>query len=120
MAVGAWLRRQADIIRIGREFPEGLVVLYEDLCDATDATLARIHRRCGLEPEPFDGNLRTHEHHILGNDMRLRSATLKLDTQWRAQLAPRDREIVDSMLGKAIAHAPDPALQAIIKRYLET
>jgi len=118
-AIGGWLRRQADIVRIAREFPGGMLMHYEDLCEATEETLASVCQHCDVETEPFDGNLQSREHHILGNVMRLRSGTLKLDNQWRTRLTAEDRATVETALGRARSGTNDPSLQAITGRYLE-
>ena len=72
-----WLKEQGDIVRIGAEFDKRIVVRYEDLCDDTNATLARIHEFAGVAPADFEGGFKQGEHHIMGNIMRLKSSRIQ-------------------------------------------
>ena len=66
-AIRSWMRQQLNIIRIKDEFDHTVTIHYEDLCDATDQTLAAVHRLVGLSPHPFQGSFTEGEHHILGS-----------------------------------------------------
>ncbi|MDQ2694036.1 MAG: sulfotransferase [Pseudomonadota bacterium] len=114
-----WLRRQADIVRIFREFPKTLRVYYDDLCDAPDPQLAAIHRFLGLDPQPFGGNFKAGEHHILGNDMRLLDGQVRSDSRWQSGLTPDEAAAVDRTLTALLARHPDPALAEVVQHFLQ-
>jgi len=117
VAVRLWLRRQADILRISPELPATLRIYYEELCTDADAALARIHRFAGLEPEAFPGDFKSKEHHILGNQMRLGTGGVKLDTRWREELpAQTQRQIEDLCRSYARSNPASPVV-ATIRHY---
>ena len=76
LGMRVWIREQHDSLRVLAEQPKALRVYYEDLCDDTTATLARIHRFVGVEPQSLGGDFRADENHILGNSMRLGGGNL--------------------------------------------
>jgi hypothetical protein len=114
-----WLQDQADIIRIASEFGPVLTIFYEDLCDRTDETLARIHGFTDLEPRPFRGDFKATEHHILGNWMRnAERGLVAKDTRWKTELPEEDIDAVTKAMRRFRERHPDHALIAIIRRYL--
>jgi hypothetical protein len=73
-----------------------LRVRYEDLCTHPEQELARIARWAGLEPMSDPVDFRAHEHHIIGNRMRLASSSqIVLDESWRQRLSPAQREEIE-------------------------
>jgi hypothetical protein len=72
-----------------------LRVRYEDLCTRPTEEMARFVRFVGLEPEPLPSDFRAHEHHIIGNAMRVRGAgEIVLDESWRGRLTPEDQATI--------------------------
>src|SRR5581483_12108277 len=118
LGMRVWIREQRDILRILREEPHSLRVHYEDLCDDTDATLARIERLAGVAPEPFSGDFRTAEHHILGNSMRLdRVSTIIKSERWKTKLSAADLAQKEGVVREfARTHPSDPMI-GILERY---
>jgi hypothetical protein len=91
-AAEVWLKDQIAIGRLIAALPEGraMLVRYEDLCTNPQGTLARLWQFCGVQPFDPPASLRSSDHHILGNSMRLAGAiTVRLDESWRERL---DRE----------------------------
>lgn len=120
LSIRMWIRRQSDIVRIFSEARKDTMTLcYEDLCQRTDETLSKVYRFAGLDPETFSGNFDDTDHHILGNEMRLRGGKIQLDEKWRRDLDSNSIVVVNEALatyGEAIAGTP---LSAIIQRYLD-
>ena len=115
-----WIREQATILRIVREFPWVTQVYYEDVCDAADETVARLSRFVGLAPHSLPADFKTVEHHILGNWMRLRtSGAITRDTRWQTALSSRDRDAILQRLRAFLSRHETHPLSAIIRRYLE-
>lgn len=120
LGMRVWIREQRDILRILGEQPNTLRVYYEDLCDDTNGTLAQIERFAGVAPEPFNGDFRAAEHHILGNSMRLdRVGTIVKSERWRTKLTAAELGRMASVARAFVrAHASDPMV-AILRRYFE-
>jgi hypothetical protein len=117
VAVRLWLRRQADILRISPELPATLRIYYEELCTDADAALARIHRFAGLEPEAFPGDFKSKEHHILGNQMRLGTGGVKLDTRWREELPGQTQRQIEDLCRSYARSNPASPVVATIRHY---
>jgi len=118
VAARVWLRRQLDIIRINREIPDSMTVYYEDLCTRVDETLAQIHRFSNIEPQAFQGDFKTGEHHILGNVMRLADGKIRLDEKWRTGLTGDKRSAVEDFLREAAERERNPGLDTLLRHYL--
>ena len=73
----------------------------------------------GLQCEPFSGDFKTEEHHILGNRMRLESGVIRMDERWRRDLSPRDRKIIEKSLLNFASTRPQHTLSSIIRSYVE-
>lgn len=93
-ALDRWFREHSNIVRILGEFDQVMTVRYEDLCNATDEALGGIHQFAGVTPQSFSGEFTTGEHHILGNAMRMRDSTMKIDLRWQSELSTQDQEII--------------------------
>ena len=91
-----WLRDQSDICRVGGAVVPLERLTYEALCDATDDSLRRIHGFAGLPFAPFDGDFKTAEHHILGNDMRLGASKIVKNAKWRQDLSSEARKTIEA------------------------
>lgn len=76
------------------------IVLYEDLCAFPEKTLERICDFIGVD---YEGNCMKyweHEHHIIGNNMRLDvKRAIRHDEGWRRILTPRQLGVFDKLAG---------------------
>ncbi len=114
-----WLREQLAIFNVLQDFPGYLPVKYEDLCDRTDAALAGIHRYVGMAPQVFSGKDKDHEHHILGNAMRLReSDEIIRDERWRRQLSAGDLKKIEQTVTAFINFYSQHPLATILSGYM--
>lgn len=92
-AIRSWNRIGGHVERIFAELPpqRRLRIRYEDLCTDVEGTLAHIARFCDLDPATGAPDFRATEHHIIGNQMRLRtSSEIRLDESWRDRLSAAD------------------------------
>ena len=65
------------------------VVRYEDVCNDTGNTLRRLWTFAGVDPDRGAARLKSFEHHVVGNGMRLDTTTeVRLDERWRSELTP--------------------------------
>jgi hypothetical protein len=115
----AWLNEQVDCTRIAGDFPRRQTLFYEDLCNDLDGTLASLHGFLGLQPQPFSGDFKTREHHILGNSMRLQGGKVSKDARWRAELPPEHIQAITRTAQRYISDHPRHPVSAIVRRYLE-
>lgn len=82
-----WLREQRNILRVLDEFPDAMRLYYEDMCIDPVATLSHIYAGMGLDNCIFSGDVRSGDHHILGNAMRVTNVNeIHLDERWRNEL----------------------------------
>jgi hypothetical protein len=117
-AAWKWLDEQADIARVLQEFDRRATVHYEDVCDDTDAALARLHAFAGLEEVPVPEDFKSVEHHILGNKMRESSSRISSDRRWESELSTQDlRAILGAVEGFMRKHPRTP-LANVLERYL--
>ncbi len=89
IAAREWLRSHLEIREVMRIFDHDqcMVLKYEDLCSAPDATMERIFDFVGVDPQAGEKDYRAVEHHILGNAMRFGSSSeIRLDTKWVREL----------------------------------
>lgn len=117
-AARIWLREQSDIVRITRQFGKVTRIFYEDLCDDTEATLAKLYGFVGAPPCPFTGDFGNAEHHILGNVMRFREKQISKDSRWRTELTDKDLETIvtaGTAFARSRGHHP---LSDILRHYL--
>jgi hypothetical protein len=97
-SIRAWNRRQGQILRLRPMLSRGgwLTLRYEDLCLRTSLEVGRVLGFLGAEPAAaWMDRLSGQEHHILGNEMRLRwPADIQLDLSWRSRLSNADVEMI--------------------------
>lgn len=117
-AIENWRRHQISIMRITTEIGSPLVVFYESLCSHTDQELGRLHEYARIRKEPFGGDFKDKEHHILGNRMRLTPGTIRLDERWRRDLGAADRRIIENDLRGFEKGNQSHPLVPVIHRYL--
>lgn len=118
-ATGAWLGEQADITRVSAGLVPTRTVFYEDICDATDDTLADIHRFVGVAPETFGGDFKSSEHHILGNVMRFGPPRIAKSTTWRDELPCDQRDVIERTAQRFVRRQPRHPVSDIVRRYLD-
>jgi hypothetical protein len=118
--LGLWLRHQRDIVRIAADVNDSITVHYDDLCTNTDEELARLHRYAGVEPQPFTGDFKDAEHHILGNQMRLGDGKIKLDTRWQQELTSAQLKALNTQLESYLETPKYSHNKALLGRYLDS
>lgn len=101
-AADEWRRciRSAEFLlrRLPRD--RWIQVHYEELCRQPRATVARICEFIGLDSRSIAADFRAVEHHIVGNGMRLDSASeVRLDERWRAVLTEDDLHVFQAVAG---------------------
>jgi hypothetical protein len=68
-----------------------LLVRYEDVCVHPAETLSEVCRFLDIEAVDLVGAAKSRQHHLIGNQMRLRAFTgLRLDEDWRRDLTPAE------------------------------
>ena len=117
-AIRSWLRHQQNIVRIYSSLDRSLMVQYEALCNSPNEILADVHHWAGLPAEPFAGNFKSTEHHILGNRMRNVSSNIRLDERWRNDLDASSRLKIERYLKRYCDRQPDSPLVRVIDAYL--
>lgn len=116
--VASWLRRGGSIdargaarqwVRLNKRIQTNLQSLpteaqvllrYEDLCQDVQGTLERLFHYCGVDPGVKVTDFRMAPHHIVGNEMRLRSVSeIKLDERWKSMLTEDQLEEINQVAG---------------------
>lgn len=88
-AARVWRSDQQAIQQMVAGLPAGrtLLMRYEDLCTQPRETLARLWAFCGVEPAEPPTIVRSSDHHVIGNSMRMGGTIeVRLDETWRAAL----------------------------------
>jgi hypothetical protein len=91
VGVREWLDVERACRRVLSRIPfcDRITVQYEDLCQDPQKVTRQIFRFAGLDPDKANSRERTGNHHILGNQSRLRSERqIILDDRWRHDLMP--------------------------------
>lgn len=115
-----WLRRQSDIFRISEEAAQTYKLYYEDLCSRVTEVLSLVHKFVGVDADPFAGDFRTTEHHILGNDMRLSASEVRLDTRWQRDLSEDDLGKLTRIAHDFVGENPDSPVSKVLQHYFES
>ena len=119
LAMRLWLNRQADIFRISGENAEAFNLYYEDLCIDAIKTLEQIHQFVEVNSQPYTGDFRAQEHHILGNAMRLSASNVKLDTRWQHELSDSDLNKLTGIARDFVAAKPHNPVSDVLRHYFE-
>lgn len=84
---------------------EKVEIRYEDLCQDPEATLTTITDAFGLaKPDLGSEALKSGEHHILGNSMRLSAVSeVRYDESWRTELSATELEQFAEVAGRVNA-----------------
>jgi hypothetical protein len=120
LATRMWLREQSAITRVLGEWEKSTTIYYEQICDATDETLATLHRFVGLDPRPFSGDFKATDHHVLGNAMRLRDSKISADTRWQRDLSQQDLAAITRVAQAFVRGHADHPLSRIVEHYLSS
>lgn len=89
-----WRRDQESVAAVTRQLPRDRVMLlrYEDLCRDPETWLRHMYDFCGVEPMDPPAVVRSREHHVIGNSMRLSdSIQIRLNDSWRDALTVDDQ-----------------------------
>jgi len=113
-----WINKQNDIYRISNELPNNILIYYEDLCENVNKTLEIIYNYIGINIVPFDGKYKTKEHHIIGNDMRLKHDEVKVDKKWRSELSKNEINDINNILFKYKQNNPNNSLTEVITYFM--
>ena len=119
-AIESWIKHQLNIYRIANEKRAPLIVSYESLCRQTETELARLHRFVAVDYEPYGGDFKDKEHHILGNRMRLSDGVIRLDERWRRDLSKADLAIVERKLQAFQTSNKSHPLAMVVRSYLDS
>lgn len=97
-AADSWVadNRASELAR--RYFPADrwLTLRHEDICADPPGALSRIYSFAGLPPGDGAPELRTGDHHIIGNRMRLSStAEIRIDERWKTALSPEQMATIE-------------------------
>jgi hypothetical protein len=77
-----------------------LLVRYEDLCRDPRRTLSALWTFCGVTPMEPPVRVRSQDHHVLGNNMRMAGPIeVRLDERWRLEMPEADQEAVLRIAG---------------------
>jgi hypothetical protein len=101
-AARQWRHYNVEAARISRYVPpeSWMLLHYEELCDAPQATLDRVARFLGVEPAPITELLEPSERHVIGNSMRLRVLDeIREDLSWQPTLRGRDLRTIGRVVG---------------------
>ncbi len=102
-AAREWCTAHQECDRVVRELSDGTCIRihYEDLCRDTEKTIATIFDFLGLRVGSVDFESGSSEHHILGNQMRLKSTKeIRLDEKWKDALTQDDLSVFEQIAGE--------------------
>ena len=69
---------------------------YEDLCGRTEDCMRGVCRFLGVKEYPISRTIIPADHHIAGNDLRLKKElTVRLDEDWESKLSRSDLEVIE-------------------------
>jgi hypothetical protein len=101
-AAREWRRSNEEAEAILRQLPPDrwTAVRYEDVCADPAGTLRRLAGFIGVDPAAVRLDFRSLEHHVVGNGMRLDTATeIRLDERWREALGEGDLHTFGEVAG---------------------
>ncbi len=101
-AANVWRNDQTAILRALCTVPgeRKLLLRYEDLCTETRTTLRRLWEFCDVEPVEPRLVVRSSDHHVIGNSMRMSGTIeIRLDESWRARLDDSEQRRVLEIAG---------------------
>ncbi|MBA3036177.1 MAG: sulfotransferase [Desulfobacterium sp.] len=118
-SLNIWIRQQKTILRILDESLPYIKIHYEDIINSTDETLASIYSFIGVQDNGFTGDFRSVEHHVLGNDMRLKqSGQIQKNERWKKELPINELQEANNYAERFIKKNPMHPLSSIMSRYI--
>ena len=118
LSTRAWLRKQSMIARVTAEWAETRRVYYEAMCADVGGSLREIHDFMGLDFQPFGGDFKAGEHHILGNVMRLRDGRVSVDRRWQTELSRTDLAVIADTARRWVDRHHDHTVGEMVEYYL--
>ncbi len=91
-----WTKTQQGMKNLFNKLPESerMLLKYEDLCTDPEAAIAEVFRFSGAEAFKLPADFKDSVHHIIGNNMRLRSvSTIQLDEKWKTRLSDSEKQL---------------------------
>ena len=107
VATRSWRRRNSEVERARRFLPSDrwLLIRYGELCADPQAVMDGIADFIGVPHASLPEDFRSVEHHLIGNQMRLRgSGSIREDLSWRVFLAESDLDTIARISGAANRH----------------
>jgi hypothetical protein len=107
VATRSWRRRNLEAERARRFLPSDrwLLIRYGELCADPQAVMDSVADFIGVPHAPLAEDFRSVEHHLIGNQMRLRgSGSIREDLSWRAFLAESDLDTIARISGATNRH----------------
>ena len=101
-AARQWRRSNEEAEAVLRGVPRSswIETRYEDVCRDTEGALRRLFEFIGVDPARGGPRLRSFDHHVIGNGMRLDNTTeVRLDERWRSTLTSADLQVFDAEAG---------------------
>jgi hypothetical protein len=93
----------------GLDQKQVITVKYEDLCQDPARWLGTIHEHMGLAAAPPPRTLKSADHHIIGNRMRLvGDFNIQLNEKWREGLSPQEMDValrIGGRMNQALGYA---------------
>ena len=102
-AAHRWLRYHKRVDRLSAPLDTGqrYTLKYEELCGNTEAALKDVFAFLGVERLSVSNVIRPEEHHIAGNDLRLKKELhVRLDSSWEEHLSRADINVIESICRK--------------------
>ena len=114
-----WLREQENILRVVDEFPGAMCLHYEDMCTDPVSTLSKIYADIGVDNYTFSGDIRSGEHHILGNAMRVTNVSeIHLEERWKGELGNSAVDEIERICRDYVAVRNNRKLKEIVFHYI--
>ncbi len=107
VATRHWRRRNLEAERAARFLSPDrwIVVRYSDVCANLQAEMDRIADFVGVKRAPVPEDFRSVEHHLIGNQMRVRSSSaIREDLSWRERLDESELAVIARISGAANRH----------------
>jgi predicted phosphatase len=108
-------RAITDIVGRRLDPSRHMVLRYEDLCRTPAAALSLLYAFAGVSAVQPPQTIRSRDHHVLGNNMRLGAdISIRLDQSWKAALRPEEERDVLRIAGagnRAFGYLADTVTQ---------
>jgi Sulfotransferase family len=101
-AARSWVRTHANALRLASRVGEDRYFRFrwEDFCLHPEEGLDRICHFLDVEPADLIGRVNAQQHHVIGNQMRLKPVgTIRSDQSWREVMTPQQLAICERIAG---------------------